>query len=106
MLISRPASSVRVTGYGATLGEAEEQFVAQAREADRLVVHERDQSALVVVEGHADSVQVEPGRLHRVAGSVPAVRFRQGVSAAYLATRTPEDRDRIAGEIAAEIAGR
>ena len=84
--------------------EAEERFVAEASEPDRLVVHERDQSALVVVEGDAASVQVEPGRLHRVAGSVPAVRFRQGVSAAYLSTRTTEERDRLAAEIAAEIA--
>ncbi len=85
--------------------EAEERFVAQASEPDRLVVHERDQSALVVVEGDAASVQVEPGRLHRIAGSVPAVRFRHGVSAAYLSTRTPEERDRLAAEIAAEITG-
>lgn len=85
--------------------EAEERFVAQAREADRLVVHERDQSALVVVEGDAASVQVEPGRLHRIAGSVPTVRFRQGASAAYLSTRTPDERDRLAAEIAAEIDG-
>lgn len=84
--------------------EAEERFVAEASEPDRLVVHERDQSALVVVDRDAASVQVEPGRLHRVGGSVPAVRFRQGASAAYLSTRTPEERDRLAAEIAAEIA--
>lgn len=83
--------------------EAEERFVAEASEPDRLVLHERDQSALVVVDGDAASVQVEPGRLHRIAGSVPAVRFRQGVSAAYLTTRTHEERDRLASEIAAEI---
>jgi hypothetical protein len=84
--------------------EAEEAFVAQAAgQEDRLVIHERDQSALVIVDREAGAVQVRNGRLHRVAGSVPAVQFRQGRSMAYLATRTVEDRDRLAAEIAAEV---
>jgi hypothetical protein len=84
--------------------EAEEAFVAQAAgQEDRLVIHERDQSALVIVGREAGTVQVRNGRLHRVAGSVPAVQFRQGRSEAYLATRTVEDRDRLAAEIAAEV---
>jgi len=84
--------------------EAEEAFVAQAAgEEDRLVIHERDQSALVIVDRDPGAVEVRSGRLHRVAGSVPAVKFRQGRSDAYLATRTVEDRDLLAAEIAAEV---
>jgi hypothetical protein len=84
--------------------EAEEAFVAQAAgQEDRLVIHERDQSALVIIDREPGAVEVRNGRLHRVAGSVPAVRFRQGRSEAFLATRTVEDRDRLAAEIAAEV---
>jgi hypothetical protein len=84
--------------------EAEEAFVAQAAgQEDRLVIHERDQSALVIVDRGPGAVEVRNGRLHRVAGSVPAVQFRQGRSEAFLATRTVEDRDRLAAEIAAEV---
>jgi hypothetical protein len=85
--------------------EAEEQFVAEAgADGDRLLIHERDQSALVVVDRGIGSAHVERGRLHRVGGSVPAVRFRQGSTDVTLAVRSEDIRDRIAAEIAAEIA--
>ena len=80
--------------------EAEERYIAGARgERDRLVIHERDQSALVVVERASDEVQLDAGRLHRLNGSVPAVRFRQGNSDAYLEARSNGDRDRLAAEL-------
>lgn len=80
--------------------EAEERYVAEARgQRDRLLVHERDQSALVVVERASDAVELGVGRLHRLGGSVPAVRFRQGNSDAYLETRSTDARDRIAAEL-------
>ena len=85
--------------------EAEERYVAEAAgERDRLVIHERDQSALVVVARGESDGEVRRGRLHRVGGSIPAVRFRQGASDAYLATRSIEARDLVAGEIAGERA--
>lgn len=91
---------------GQSRREAEEAFVAQAAgERDRLVIHERDQSALVVVGREAGGSTVEAGRLHRVTGSVPAVRFRQGRTDAYLEARSNEERDRIAAALAAEAAG-
>jgi hypothetical protein len=82
--------------------EAEERYVAESADRDRLVIHERDQSALVVVARGTDEGEVRRGRLHRVSGSIPAVRFRQGGSDAYLATRSVEARDLVAGEIAGE----
>lgn len=84
--------------------EAEERFLAEAAgETDRLVVHERDQSALVTIQRDASGVNVAVGRLYRVTGSAPAVRLRHGVSDAYLTARSVEDRDRIASEIEEEV---
>jgi hypothetical protein len=86
--------------------EAEDRYVAEAAgDRDRLVIHERDQSALVVVARGQSDGEVRRGRLHRVSGSVPAVRFRQGGSDAYLGTRSIEERDLVAGEIAGERNG-
>lgn len=86
--------------------EAEERYVAEsAGDRDRLVIHERDQSALVVVDRDGAAGEVHRGHLHRIGGSVPAVRFRQGTSDAYLATRSVEARDLVAGEIAGERNG-
>lgn len=83
--------------------EAEERFVAESGgDGDRLVVHERDQSTLIVIDRDPASVRVDAGRLYRVGGSVPAVHFRQSPTDAYLETRSDEDRDRIGAEIAAE----
>jgi hypothetical protein len=80
--------------------------VAEAgADGDRLLIHERDQSALVLVDRGTGNAHVERGRLHRVSGSVPAVRFRQGSTDVTLAVRSEETRDRIASEIAAEVAG-
>ncbi len=86
-----------------TRREAEERYVAAAvGQRDRLLIHERDQSALVVVDRGSDASQVSVGRLHRLGGSVPAVRFRQATSDAFLETRSVNERDRIAGELLGE----
>ena len=83
--------------------EAEERYVAEARgQRDRLLVHERDQSALVVVDRAPGGADVGVGRLHRLNGSVPAVRFRQGTSDAYLEARSNDERDRVAAELLGE----
>jgi hypothetical protein len=83
--------------------DAEARFLAEATgEADRLVVHERDQSALIAIEHDPSLVEVDVGRLYRVSGSAPAVRLRQGASRAYLTTRSAEERDRIGSEIRGE----
>lgn len=81
--------------------EAEERFSREAGAGTPLVIHERDQSALVVVEP-AGGADAQAGNLYRVGRRSPAVRFRQGASNALLTTRSSEDRDRIAAEIAAE----
>lgn len=87
--------------------EAEERFLAEAAgETDRLIVHERDQSALIAIERDPALVQVEVGRLYRLASSAPAVRLRQGASRAYLTARSVEDRDRVGAEIRGEAEGR
>ena len=85
--------------------EAEERFTREAGAPDRLVINERDQSAIVLVERGPDGATAQAGELYRVARRSPAVRFRQGASDAFLAFRSAEDRDRIAAEIAAEAAG-
>jgi hypothetical protein len=86
--------------------EAEERFVAEsAGEADRLVVHERDQSALVAVARDPAAVRVESGRVHRVSGSAPAVRLRQPGTDTVLTFRDASARDRAASEIRAEAGG-
>ncbi len=83
--------------------EAERQFVETAKgRTDRLVVHERDQSTLLIVEGGTDGVRVRAGRLHRIGRSGPAVHVRQERSDAYLGTRTEADRDRVAAALAEE----
>ncbi|MGZ8475774.1 MAG: hypothetical protein ACXWWQ_06075 [Candidatus Limnocylindria bacterium] len=85
--------------------EAEERFTREAGAPDRLVINERDQSAIVLVERGPGGATAQTGELYRVARSSPAVRFRQGASDAFLTLRSAEDRDRIAAEIAAEAAG-
>ncbi len=83
--------------------DAEERYLAEAAgETDRLVVHERDQSALVPIERDPSSVAVRMGRLYRVGRSAPAVHLRHGVTDAYLTARTDGDRDRVAAEIQGE----
>jgi hypothetical protein len=83
--------------------EAERRYVEEAHGVtDRLVLHERDQSALVVIERGPGAASVRVGHLHRVGRRVPAVHLRQGRSDAYLATRNVADRDLAAAEIAAE----
>jgi hypothetical protein len=85
--------------------DAERRYVEEAGGVtDRLVVHERDQSALVIVDRGGGGA-VAAGRLHRVGRSAPAVRFRQGPADVYLTTRSDGDRDRVAAEIAGELAG-
>ena len=82
--------------------EAEERFAAESGTEDRLVINERDQSALVLVEPDAGA-SVAAGRVYRVGRTAPGVRFRQGRSSALLVTRSAEERDRVAAEVAAEI---
>ena len=85
--------------------DAERRYVEESRDTtDRLVLHERDQSALVIVDRAPGAAAVAVGRLHRVGRSVPAVHLRQGVTDAYLAARTEEERDRAAAEIEGEAA--
>lgn len=87
----------------ATRRDAEERFALESEAADRLVINERDQSALLLVERDAGATVVS-GRVYRIGRAAPGLRFRQGRSSAVLTTRTAEDRDRVAAEIAAEIA--
>lgn len=83
--------------------DAERRYVEEAAGVtDRLVLHERDQSALVILERDPDAVSIEVGRLHRVGRSVPAVHLRQATTDVHLACRSDADRDRVAAEIAAE----
>jgi hypothetical protein len=83
--------------------DAEQRYLSQAAgETDRLVVHERDQSALVAIERDQSTVAVRIGRLYRIGRSSPAVHLRHGVTDAYLTVRTDEVRDRIAAEIQGE----
>jgi hypothetical protein len=83
--------------------EAERQFVeAASGRADRLVVHERDQSTLLVIEPGPEGATVRAGRLHRIGRSAPAVHVRQGRSDAYLGARSAADRDRAAAALAGE----
>ena len=86
--------------------EAEERYrAAEAGELDRLVVNERDQSALVAVERDRAAVQVAAGRLHRIGRSVPAVRVRQGLTDAFLSVADEPTRDLVAAEIRGESEG-
>ena len=86
--------------------EAEERFVADARgESDRLVLHERDQSALVSIAHDAGDVRADVGRLYRVMTSAPAVHLRQGQTDAYLSFASAQQRDRVAAEIRGESSG-
>ena len=101
--------ALRMWRYGAlprelSRREAEERFLADAAgETDRLVVHERDQSALVMVERDPAVATVERGRLYRLASSAPAVHLRQRATNAYLTVARIEDRDRVAAEMQGEI---
>jgi hypothetical protein len=103
-----PELALRMWRYGMlprdlSRREAEARFVAEASgEGDRLVLHERDQSALVTIERGAGGVQVAAGRLYRLLRSRPALHLRQGSTNVYLTTRSVEDRDRAAAEIAGE----
>jgi hypothetical protein len=107
--LTMPELARRMWRYGLlprdqSLREAEERFVAEAGEGDRLVLHERDQSALLTIGRGAGNVQVETGRLYRIGRSAPATHLRVGTTNAYLTTRSVDERDRLAGEIAAEAA--
>ena len=83
--------------------DAEQRYLAQAAgETDRLVVHERDQSALVPIERDPSSVTLRIGRLYRIGRSAPAVHVRHGLTDVYLTVPTDEVRDRIAAEIQGE----
>lgn len=83
--------------------EAEQRYLSEAAgETDRLVVHERDQSALVPIERDPSAVAVRLGRLYRIGRSAPAVHLRQGMTDAYLTVGTDEVRDRMAAEIQGE----
>ena len=103
-----PELALRMWRYGMlprdlSRRDAEDRFVAEASgEGDRLVLHERDQSALVTIERGAGGVQVAAGRLYRLMRSRPALHLRQGSTNVYLTTRSAEDRDRAAAEIAGE----
>src|SRR5688500_4894204 len=58
--------------------EAEQRYLSEAAgETDRLVVHERDQSALVPIERDPSAVAVRLGRLYQIGRSAPAVHLRQ-----------------------------
>ena len=108
--LSIPELALRMWRYGLlprdlSRQEAETRFVAEAAgETDRLVLHERDQSAMVTF-GRRDGndARVDVGRLYRIARSSPAIHVRQDATDAYLTTGTPEDRDRAASEILAEV---
>ncbi len=83
--------------------EAERRFVQEAgASGNRPVVHERDQSALVVL-GRGSGASVQAGRLHRLGRSVPAVHVRHDRTDAHLELRSTAERDRVAAEILAEV---
>ena len=84
--------------------EAEERFVREAGAPDRLVINERDQSALVLIERAGGAAVAQAGHLHRIGRRMPAIRLRQGPTDAILTTRTVEERDRVVSEVAAESA--
>jgi hypothetical protein len=86
--------------------DAERRYVEESGVgSDRLVLHERDQSALVIVARDPGAVDVLVGRLHRVGRSAPTLHLRQGSNDTYLTAANDEERDRAAAEIAAEAAG-
>jgi hypothetical protein len=103
-----PELALRMWRYGLlprdlSRQEAEARFMTEASgESDRLVLHERDQSAMVGIGGSAEPPRVEAGRLYRIGRSAPAVRLRQGGTDAVLVTRSVADRDRVAAEILGE----
>lgn len=103
-----PELALRMWRYGLlspelSRQEAERRFVEEAgATGDRLVLHERDQSALVVL-ARGSGTAVQAGRLHRLGRSVPAVHVRQDHTDAYLETRSTADRDRVAAEMIAEV---
>ncbi|HEX5038954.1 MAG TPA: hypothetical protein VFW95_02320 [Candidatus Limnocylindria bacterium] len=107
--LSMPDLALRMWRYGLlprdlSRQEAEARFVADAAgESDRLVLHERDQSAMVAFGRDGTDARVDVGRLYRVARSAPAIHLRQGATDAYLTTRSGEDRDRAASEILGEV---
>ena len=106
-----PELALRLWRYGLlprdlSRREAEQRFMAESSgETDRLVLHERDQSALVTIDGSTPGLQVETGRLYRVGRSWPALHVRQGATNAYLAIGSQDDRDRAAAELLAEAEG-
>ncbi len=105
--LATPELALRLWRYGLlprdqSRRDAEREFIERSGEADRLVLHERDQSALVIIDHERSPDHVEAGRLYRLLGSVPALRFHQGRSRAYLTMRSVADRDRVASEIASE----
>jgi hypothetical protein len=104
--ISIPELALRMWRYGMlprdlSRREAEERFIGEAAgETDRLVVHERDQSALVTLAADAArDARVDAGHLYRLAGRRPAVHLRTGATDAYLTTATAEERDAVAAEM-------
>ena len=109
--LSIPDLALRMWRYGLlprdlSRREAEERFMAEARgETDRLVLHERDQSALVSIAHTEADVRVDVGRLYRLASSAPALHLRQGKTDAYLSFASADLRDRVAAEIRGEAAG-
>lgn len=103
-----PELALRMWRYGLlspelSRREAERRFVDEAGPSgNRLVLHERDQSALVVLpRGCGASVRV--GRLHRLGRSAPAVHLRHDRTDAHLELRSDAERDRVAAEILAEV---
>jgi hypothetical protein len=106
--LSIPELALRMWRYGLlprelSRQEAEARFAAEARdETDRLVLHERDQSALVTIGSDGAATRLEAGRLYRLGRSAPSLRLRQGITDAYLVARSTTDRDRAAAEILAE----
>jgi hypothetical protein len=109
--LSIPDLALRMWRYGLlprdlSRREAEERFMAEAGgEPDRLVLHERDQSALVSIRHTAADVRVDIGRLYRMAKSAPAIHLRQDQTDAYLSFSSAQLRDRVASEIRGETAG-
>jgi hypothetical protein len=109
--LSIPELALRMWRYGLlprdlSRQEAEARFVAEASsDADRLVLHERDQSALVTIGTDGAAPALEVGRLYRLGRSAPSMHLRQGATDAYLTTRSTTDRDRAAAEILAEVTG-
>lgn len=109
--LSIPELALRMWRYGLlprelSRREAEERYRAEeSGERDRLVVNERDQSALVTIERDRGAVEVEAGRLYRVSRSAPAVHVRQGLTDAYLALADEAQADLVAGEVQGESEG-